>query len=566
MLPVVFPTIGAMFQIPTRLLEGRVILSELRADLTVDYYDAETDTTTPIKIYRDIPGGIAVPRAYGRKRFPDLYANARDVTTHAKRNRALFPHNIKPRDEQQREFWSKLKEVFGSANVSERQAKARTGSGKTVGYITANADIGNWPILIVVHTNRLKEQWLGDIAQKNGLRFIFGEQWVKDNVGIIQQDRCEFLGKKIVIAMGPSLARRNYPKALYRYFGVVGYDEIHKFATPDLSRCLSLFYAANVFSMSATPRKGPLAKVINAFFGKPSITSEQEVMQPTVTRVRFAKEVNWFDYKTNKPCEDKRLLANFLMNDTDRQDLLTDIIYLRGVKRDRQCLVLSDRVAQLQDFIERLKDMGVPEADLGLYVGSYESGKKKLTGYLECAGVKLHFRGLPGFDDLRAARKYVAEKAKLLAQSVELSASDVENHAKIADERLSPTPEQYKYIEHNCRYIFATYQIFADGLDIGRIDWGMEALPRADVEQALGRVIRIKEGKLVPEWITIADELHTTIRRELPGGQIHTISYKYKEPGKLELRRLASYHNQNAILKRMDNPREAFQSQKAQGY
>jgi hypothetical protein len=48
------------------------------------------------------------------------------------------------------------------------------------------------------------------------------------------------------------------------------------------------------------------------------------------------------------------------------------------------------------------------------------------------------------------------------------------------------------------------------GLDIPRLDMGVEAGPRSDLVQAIGRLTRSLKGKPVPEWYSINDLISYT--------------------------------------------------------
>lgn len=57
---------------------------------------------------------------------------------------------------------------------------------------------------------------------------------------------------------------------------------------------------------------------------------------------------------------------------------------------------------------------------------------------------------------------------------------------------------------------FATYGVFEAGNDIARLDLGVEASPRADQRQPIGRILRDHDGKEQPEWYSIVDNITLT--------------------------------------------------------
>ena len=562
------PVIDSMLRIPTRLLEGRVSLDALKKELTARYYDPQTATTTLVPLYEETRTTFSVPRAFGRKRFPDLSANAIDRTIRGVG--APFESSIEPRNEDQQRFVDQVRIAFSSDNVTDLQVCAATGAGKTYAFSKASGLVGLAPTLIIVHRNRLKEGWLGSSTERKGLRFFFGDQWVEDNVGIVQQDLCDYDGRKLVIAMAPSLCSRRYPPAFYRHFGAVGIDEIHKMATPVLHQVLSMFPARIRSGWTATPKTGEMAKVITAHLGTPAITSDQKVMQPTVYQLIFGSEVHFWS-PTGEPPDSSSLVITPISRMRDRQELLTNCILNRGYRRDRQCLVLSDRTDQLLDFRKRLIAEGVPSDQIGMYVGAHKTGEFKLTGRIvfqtpgnvniskrnirssiEPQFITKHLRGLEPFKTRSAAEKYVTDLKKSVRYPV------IEEGYKIHPWMHKPDASEYEAIEKTSRIVLATYGIFDTGIDIARLDWGLEASPRGDVAQAVGRVLRIVTHyeKNAPEWYSVLDRLYTIIESQFMGSTVMK-RYNYKCFGRLAKRREASYRKQNAILRRIENAAQA---------
>ena len=60
-------------------------------------------------------------------------------------------------------------------------------------------------------------------------------------------------------------------------------------------------------------------------------------------------------------------------------------------------------------------------------------------------------------------------------------------------------------VRENARVIFSTYGMGKDAVDIPRLDAGIDATPRADGTQAIGRIRRPMVGKKRPVWFTIRD-------------------------------------------------------------
>ena len=54
-------------------------------------------------------------------------------------------------------------------------------------------------------------------------------------------------------------------------------------------------------------------------------------------------------------------------------------------------------------------------------------------------------------------------------------------------------------------YIFATYGMITEGIDIPRLDAGLDATPLGKATQITGRIRRPMPGKAMPIWITLRD-------------------------------------------------------------
>ena len=62
-----------------------------------------------------------------------------------------------------------------------------------------------------------------------------------------------------------------------------------------------------------------------------------------------------------------------------------------------------------------------------------------------------------------------------------------------------------KILEHS-QLIFATYGMIKEGVDIPRLDGGIDATPRSDATQLIGRLRRPHVGKKSPAlWVTLVD-------------------------------------------------------------
>ena len=132
--------------------------------------------------------------------------------------------------------------------------KAYTSAGKTVIGIHL-ACLFNLKTLIVVPTDKLVGQWRERLLEHTNL--------TEDDIGLIQQDKCDIDGKPVVIGMLPSLCLREY-EGIYDESGFGIYDEIHMMGSEKFSQVVSKFNSKVTLGLSATPRRKD--GTANAFF------------------------------------------------------------------------------------------------------------------------------------------------------------------------------------------------------------------------------------------------------------------------------------------------------------
>ena len=164
------PYVSSMAYIPRAMLSRKERIA-LKSELTIsvspnaNYGNTET---LELKCYdTSVKGYLGLPRHFGLERYPDL--DFADKTVTGDKYAWVYKgiSAIKPRTEAQAEYFAKLANICKSDGYRDFVAVAKTGSGKTVATINA-AILTKRPILVLVHTNSLKELWLGSVTLKNG--------------------------------------------------------------------------------------------------------------------------------------------------------------------------------------------------------------------------------------------------------------------------------------------------------------------------------------------------------------------------------------------------------------
>lgn len=414
------------------------------------YQPAFSEEDRPVRLYRDIPARrmLAVPRAYGLHR----YSNVPQIDRMSDGQPFLrpvprFPDPYHPavRDpEQQRIFMDDL--IRASQEHGQFIAYADTGSGKTVCALNTAARRGRKTV-ILVHLERLLTQWIKEIESKLGVP--------RERIGVIQSHRCEWEDKDFVVAMMPSLSLREYPSEMYRAFGTVIVDECHRVGAPLLSRCVPLFPARVRIGLSATPeRKDGGDRVFFWHIGPIKVRSRARAMPLTVYVKRF---------RSRHPVYGRRHGSRVK---SLTEDPARNLLIIGAIKRlwhtNRQVLVIGEHVGHLQDLREALVREGIPAAAMAQYTGEEHIRSRRR-------------------DKNGNVKRVLTSKRKL-------------------------KPEEYEYAARHARIIFATYGVFKEGIDIPRLDAGIDVTPISKAKQVVGRVRRPHPNKPEPIWLTIVDE------------------------------------------------------------
>ena len=226
----------------------------------------------------------------------------------------------------------------------------QTGGGKTVCalYIASQLRVKT---LIIVHNTFLKDQWEDRIKA-----FL-----PKVTIGHLQGETADVEGKDIVIAMIQSISMKEYPKEVFRGFGLTVIDECHHIASEVFVQAFQKITSKHMLGLSATPdRKDGLMYVIEWFLGPILYRSESgdkvdeavhvEVYKHEPTDIEFNKILY-----NNQGVMNVAGMVNKLAEFVPRTDLLVKIIQdILEKEPDRQLLVLSDRVQHCKDICAKL--------------------------------------------------------------------------------------------------------------------------------------------------------------------------------------------------------------------
>ncbi len=414
-------------------------IEAMKRELTyIPRYDSsnEEEKNEPTIMFDDSdPDYFKVPVAWGTTRFGVEMKELgfTDETVSVKASPAPKrpnPHHPKVKDpEAQAKFMEDMLSTVRKFRFFI--GRAPTGSGKTVVACNTLAELGE-KTLIVVHLERLAAQWEEEIQEKLGIP--------KERIGRIQGPLCDIEDKDVVIAILNSVSMREYPEHVYKAFGLIIYDEVHKVAARVFSRAASAFHAKYRIGLSATPtRKDGADKVIQAHLGPVRVVSTAEALRTKVYAMYYrSKNRIWGQNHGSR--------VKCISQDKARNGLITKIVK-KLYDNNREILVVSDSIDHLHDLFNLFVQAGVSPSTMGFFTG----------------------------------QKYVGDK------------------------RVKTKPHELDDVKANSQIILATYNMMKEGIDIPRLDAGVDATPRSEATQILGRIRRPEPDKPLPLWYTIVD-------------------------------------------------------------
>lgn len=419
----------------------------------------ETVYNDPIILYdMRLKGHIGVPRAFGVERYKHFKGGVFDsFLTDGFDMQGTYkrpdPNNKAVKDP---EFQAKFMEDLYVAAQSKHSflATAPTGSGKTVSALDMAIRLGR-TTLIMVHLERLMDQWINEAI----IPIIGGDM---NRIGIVQGPTCDFEGKDFVVGMLHSLNLRSYPREFYRHFGTVIFDEVHKVGTNFFAPSCPMFTARVKVGLSATlGRRDGGDKIFMWHLGGVEVFSDAEALPMKVYVRKYSRP----EYK--KFSGNLGSLCSSLSKDSKRNLMIAGLVK-RMYGKDRNALIVSHSVKHLQKLMKLSKDIGVPEESMGQFTGQ---------------------------------------------QFVEV---EDDSGKKILKKRKLPL-KHLTFVKANAKLIFATYGMMTEGIDIPRLDTGIDTVPRGSATQLIGRIRRPLPGKKEPLWITILDEDTTMAKRLFKG-------------------------------------------------
>jgi hypothetical protein len=296
------------------------------------------------------------------------------------------------------------------------------------------------PTLIVVNKTDLMDSWYDALVHVLGVP--------PKDVGKVQQDTCEWKGKRFVIGMIHSLVIPDkYPQEMYNSFGLMIADECDTVAAETFVNVCWLIPAALRLGCTATPDRGDGKwKVVTAHMGPVMVRGTMVPMKAKV----LVQKTEWH-IPTYKKFEDgsytqtkiahspgRMMTVSKAMSMNQQRNLIVAEFVLSAFKAGRHTLILSDLTDHLDRLFQVIAGVGVSGENIGYYVGGMSKAELEIT------------------------------------------------------KKKKPV-------------ILGTYRMVDRGTNVVKWDSLVMATPRSNVKQAVGRVLRFAEGKKQPVILDLVD-------------------------------------------------------------
>ena len=228
---------------------------------------------------------------------------------------------------------------------------------------------------VVVHKEFLMNQW------RDRIKACFDIH--EEDIGYIQQDRCDYEGKKIVLCMVHSLCMREYDDKLYSYPGLVIFDEVHRMGAPMFRESIVKFPARYRLGVSATPKRSDgLQAVFFSHIGEVAAIGEKRKLKPKIqvvkTQLRPVPEQAFWDYR-KKVSLNK--VVSHLITQTERNQLIVRLI-MKAVAAGRKIFVFSERREHLNTLdvlLDRYMTVEKVRFTKGFYVGGMNEKQRTIS-------------------------------------------------------------------------------------------------------------------------------------------------------------------------------------------
>lgn len=381
---------GAMVRAPKHLVNIDKVRNDLKLRNAAYWQAMQTGAPTQglepfLELFRETDEWVEVPRHYPLPLVAPAPATATQVITGRPLQEGPLS-KIEPRDEVQVESVEAL-----LADRTDKILALGCGKGKTFVSLYSAAKGKRYPVLVVVHTNALLDQWRQRITDFLGIE--------PDDVGHIQGPTIRWKGYGVAVAMLHSLVQKAYEDDFYKYWNLVIFDEVHRIGAKTFIQAASMFNAER-WGLSATlQRADGMDKAIHLHLGPVAYEDLRQPLEPTIYFVPTNLQINMQRYIFRGGRVNLAQLMTTLADHPVRNQKIMHWLD-KAVKDGRTVLVLGERLSQLSTLCETMTST----ESKAIHVGSMSQEERRdaLTKQVVFATQHLAKEGLdrPAFDTL----------------------------------------------------------------------------------------------------------------------------------------------------------------------
>jgi len=365
--------LGSTFQIPKAQLSASQ-QKKIKSDLTVKCGDDDGHwKSKEICAFEETDTAFHVPRFYGVEQFgpPSVVKLSRGVPMQS----GLECKVVLQDKRRQPEAFQHVLGAFSTPNQWGGFLSLPCGYGKTDTAIKISIDLIKQlegeakRTLIVVPDSGLLKQWQQRIAAR-----VPGAK-----VGILRQNKMEIQGSDFVIAMVHSLAQRDDYIDLDT-FGLMILDEAHHMSAPVFSCALRKVPAKYILALSATPVRPTEAEtqLLNWYMGPVLFKPTRPANENVLVRMLWYTQTPGRDVSTKNRKPLTHIMLKRMVDDKQRTAILLDFILEYYKQPNRNILVISKRLQQLDGLAELLRKCGVHEGDIGVLKGEVSEEQREV--------------------------------------------------------------------------------------------------------------------------------------------------------------------------------------------
>jgi superfamily II DNA or RNA helicase len=284
------------------------------------------------------------------------------------------------------------------------------------------------------------------------------DQWIERiqaflpnaRIGTVQGDTIDIDDKDVVVGMLQTISMKDLPPKTFEKIGLVIVDECHHIASESFSQTIPKLTSKYMLGLSATPeRKDKLMHVINWFLGPILYQSN------TNDKIDSGVKVEYIEFETDDP-------------------VFNEIIYNKAG--------VMSTVSMVNKVVE------------------FEARNKLITELLEDVYTEPDRNVLVLTDRVEHTKKLLS----MLPPHIQAEAGILSSGMKpaVRDEFCASK-----------RILISTYQLVKEGFDVQKLNTLVMATSRPDIEQIVGRILRVEKSKRTTEPLII-DIVDTTFRRQ----------------------------------------------------